>query len=88
MNKLITYLECEFTTPANTLGAGNPCVDPDGNGLSEPIGVIKGCSGKPSTENTKFYYIWKLLSFSKLLSLSNKKGIITDGRISTNQRND
>ena len=43
---------------------------------------------KPSTENTKFYYIRKLLSFSKLLSLSNKKGIITDGRISTNQKND
>ena len=40
------------------------------------------------TENTKFYYKRKLLSFSKLLSLSNKKGIITDGRISTNQRND
>ena len=53
MNKLITYLECEFATPGNTLGAGNPCVDPDGSGLSEPIGVIKGCSGKPSTENTK-----------------------------------
>ena len=53
MNKLITYLECEFTTPGNTLGVGNPCVDSDGSGLSEPIGVIKGCSSKPSTENTK-----------------------------------
>ena len=53
MDKLITYLECELTTPANTLGAGNPCVDPSGEGLSEPIGVIKGCSGKTDTKKRK-----------------------------------
>lgn len=53
MKSLLTYLECDFATPANTLGAGNPSVDPDGNGLSEPIGVIKGCSGKNYAKKQK-----------------------------------
>ena len=54
----------------------------------QPTNNSKNNTILPSTENTKFYYIRKLLSFSKLLRLSNKKEIITDGRISTNQRND
>lgn len=53
MNNLHTYLECEFATPGNTPGVGNPGVDPSGEGLSEPIGVIKGCSGKSDTKKRK-----------------------------------
>ena len=53
MDNLATYLECEFATPGNTLGVGDPSVDPNGEGLSEPIGVIRGCSGKPSTKKRK-----------------------------------
>lgn len=53
MNSLHTYLECELATPGNTLGVGNPGVNPDGEGLSEPIGVIRGCSGKSNTKKRK-----------------------------------
>ena len=53
MESLRSYLECDLATPANTLGAGNPSVDPDGNGLSEPIGVIKGCGGKNYAKKQK-----------------------------------